>query len=96
MTFAPISMRQIDAVVLADAMRFLSEDALADAVQGISFAIDPQHLGPDPHLRCEVDRCGLSVARLQEIDSVLWTEIARRSESGELEIQPDFILDQAA
>lgn len=74
------TMAQIDAIATAGACCFLSDVALNDALNGVAFAIDPETLGNELHLRCEVDRCGLTEERLKEIESLLWADASRRND----------------
>ena len=74
------TMAQIDAMAVAGALCFLSDIALNDALNGVAFAINPETLGNEPHLRCEVDRCGLTEERLKEIESLLWADASRRND----------------
>lgn len=73
-----LTIAQIDSIVRGGTTGSLTSTQLSDAHHAVLFARDPAHLGEEPHLRCEVDPCGLDDDRLVEIESVLWIESDRR------------------
>jgi len=73
-----LTIAQIDTLVKQDRLATLSGVQLSDAHHAVLFARDPAHLGEEPHLRCEVDACGIDDDRLVAIESVLWIESDRR------------------
>ena len=74
------TIAQIAAAVAAATLGQIPDQALTDASHSVMFAIDPAALGEEPHLRCEVDPCGLDDAALHVLDQALWAEIASREE----------------
>lgn len=73
-----LTIAQIDSIVLSGTLATLSGQQLSDAHHAVLFARDPAHMGEEPHLRCEVDACGLDDDRLVEIESTIWIEQDRR------------------
>jgi hypothetical protein len=69
-----LTIAQIDSIVLSGTLATLSLGQLSDAHHAVLSARDPAHMGEEPHLRCEVDACGLDDDRLVEIESTLWIE----------------------
>ncbi len=69
-----LTIAQIDNIVKQGGLGALSATQLSDAHHAVLFARDPAHLGEEPHLRCEVDACGIHDDRLVDIESVLWIE----------------------
>ena len=76
-----LTIAQIAAAVAAASLGQLSDEAIADARHAVMFAIDPAALGEEPHLRCEVDPCGLDDAALHALDQAVWAEAAAREEA---------------
>lgn len=76
-----LTIAQIDSIARDGSVRTLTDGQLSDAHHAVLFARDPAHLGEEPHLRCEVDACGVDDDRLVEIEGVLWAESARRNET---------------
>lgn len=75
------TIAQIATIVLQGQISLLSDNDLQDANHAVQFAIDPCHLGDEPHLRCEVDSCGISEDQLIVMDQVLWAEVAKRNDA---------------
>jgi hypothetical protein len=75
-----LNIAQIAAVVAAATIGQLPDQVLTDARHTVMFAIDPAALGEEPHLRCEVDACGLDDAALHSLDQAVWAECAKREE----------------
>jgi len=69
-----LTIAQIDTIVKQDGLGSLTTDQLSDAHDAVLFARDPSHLGEEPHLRHDVDACGLDDDRLVDIESIIWIE----------------------
>jgi len=76
-----LTIATIAAAVAAASLGQLPDQVLTDASHCIMFAIDPAHMGEEPHLRCEVDPCGLDDAALHALDQALWAERAVREDA---------------
>lgn len=75
-----LTIAQIDRSVSTGTLTAMNEDQLNEAGNVVLFARDPAWLGEEPHLRCEVDACGLDDDRLCDIEQAIWTEKNRRQE----------------
>lgn len=75
-----LTIAQIAAVVAAGALAQLTDEQVSDAGHSVQFAMDPTFLGDEPHLRHEVDACGLAETDLLVLDGAVWAETARREE----------------
>lgn len=73
-----LTIAQISAAVACSGLVAMPERVLADAAQTVVFAIDPAHLGEEPHLRFEIDACALDDAALHALDQAIWAERAAR------------------
>ena len=73
-----LTLAQIDSAVRNSVLSTMSQDDLDDAGHDVLFARDPAWLGEEPHLRCDVDPCGLNDDRLCEIEQAIWAEKNRR------------------
>lgn len=76
-----LNIAAIAAIVSTGALGGLTDAALTDASHAVQFAIDPCHLGSEPHLRCDVETFGISENRLIEIEQAVWAECARRQDA---------------
>lgn len=76
-----LTIVQIAAAVAAATLGQMPDQALTDASYSVLFAINPAHMGDEPHLRCEVDACGLDDVALHALDQALWAERALREEA---------------
>lgn len=75
------SIAQIDQAARSNALIAMSQSDLDDAGHAVLFARDPAWLGEEPHLRCDVDPCGLDDDRLCEIEQAIWAEKNRRQDN---------------
>lgn len=75
-----LTIAQIDNAVRNCVLSTMSQDDLDDAGHAVLFARDPAWLGEEPHLRCDVDDCGLDDERLCEVEQAIWAEKNRRQE----------------
>lgn len=76
-----LTIAQIAQIVTDGGVANLSDQTLHDAGQAVLFARDPAHLGDEPHLRFEVDNCGIDDDTLVEIEQVIWAERNKREEA---------------
>lgn len=76
-----LTVAQIAAVVASATLAALPAQTLADAEMTMRFAMDPAWLGEEPHLRHEVDPCGLTPEALVALDQALWAEMAAREDA---------------
>lgn len=76
-----LTVAQIAAVVAAGTLGQMSDRTLSDASQSVVFAIDPFHMGEEPHLVVHVDACGLGETELHALDQSLWAELAVREDA---------------
>lgn len=76
-----LTIAQIAAVVAAGLVGQMSDRSLNDASYSVLFAIDPKHMGDEPHLVVNVDPCGLGDEALHDLDQALWAELARREDA---------------
>jgi len=75
------SIAAIATIVAGGMLPAQSREWLDAASYEVQFARDPQTLGSEPHLRCEVDACGLDDDALQVLDQAVWTELAVREDA---------------
>lgn len=75
------SIAAIATIVAGGMLPAQTREWLDSASYEVVFARDPQHLGSEPHLRCEVDACGLDDDALQQLDQAIWTELAVREDA---------------
>lgn len=76
-----LTVAAIAAMVASASLPTLSDRALSDAQHAVLFARDPAHLGDEPHLRCEVDACGLTDQALVALDQAVWAEMTVREDA---------------
>jgi hypothetical protein len=75
-----LTIAHIAAAVAAATLGQMPDQVLTDASHSVMFAIDPAAIGEEPHLRCEVDPCGLDDVALHALDQALWAELAARED----------------
>lgn len=75
-----LTIAAIAALAVSNALPTLSDEALKDAQYTVLFARDPAHLGDEPHLRHEVDACGLDDDALVDLERAVWAELAVRED----------------
>lgn len=76
-----LTVAQIAAAVAAGTLGQMTEQTLSDASQSVIFALDPFHMGEEPHLVHRVDACGLAETELHALDQSLWAELATREDA---------------
>lgn len=75
------SIAAIATIAAAGMMSAQTREWLDTASYEVQFARDPQTLGSEPHLRFEVDSCGLDDDALQILDQAVWAELAVREDA---------------
>lgn len=74
-----LTIAQIAAAASLGTLSFIHPRALDDASMTIACAIDPCWIGEEPHLRVDIDRCGLDDDALVALEQKVWAELARRN-----------------
>ena len=82
------SIAAIATIVAGGMLTTQSRDWLDSASHEVMSARDPQHMGSEPHLRCDVDPCGLDDDGLQALDQAIWTELAAREDARRASAKP--------
>ena len=90
-----LAISQIDDCARLGHLSTMSDTDLDDAGHAVLFARDPAWLSEEPHLRCDVDPCGLNDDRLCEIEQEIWAEKGRRQSDPFIE-NPRTVLRMAA
>lgn len=75
-----LTIAAIAALALSGSLPTLDDSTLRDAQYSVLFARDPAHMGDEPHLRHEVDACGLDDDTLVTLDCAIWAELAIRED----------------
>lgn len=73
-----LTVAQIAAAATLGTLSFVHPQALSDASMTLACAIDPCWIGEEPHLRVDIDRCGLDDDTLASLEQTVWAELARR------------------
>ena len=90
-----LTISRIDDCARLGNLPAMSDADLDEAGHAVLFARDPAWLGEEPHLRCDVDPCGLDDDRLCEIEQEIWAEKGRRQSDPFIE-NPRTVLRMAA
>lgn len=76
-----LTVAQIAVAATLGTLSFVHPQALSDAQMTLACAIDPCWIGEEPHLRMEIDRCGLEDDALVSLEQQVWAELARRKDA---------------
>lgn len=76
-----LTLLQIADIVSAGNLAHLDDDTLNDACHCVVATRDPSFMGEEPHLRMNVDDCGIEETVLIKLDNALWREVETRNDA---------------